>query len=151
MSEKARTIGQTSKETGVKVTTIRYYESVGLLTAPDRTSSGQRVYDKAAIERLRFIRHARELGFSVEAIAELIALQTDPDASCTHIDEIARHHLADVRRRLTQLEALEAELKRMVAACAGGRVAACSVLSSLSDHDQCLAHEHEKLDIVIGK
>ena len=134
----------------MKVTTIRYYETAGLLAEPDRTSSGQRVYDSEAVERLRFIRHARELGFSVEAIAELIALQTDPDASCTHIDEIARHHLADVRRRLTQLEALEAELKRMVAACAGGRVAACSVLSSLSYHEHCLSSEHVKRDFVVG-
>ena len=79
---KKRTIGVLSKEADVKVTTIRYYESIGLMSEPDRSYSGQRIYQKDDVERLNFIRHARELGFSVDAIHELIALQNQPDQDC---------------------------------------------------------------------
>merc|ERR1711974_519229 len=96
------------------VTTIRYYESTDLLPEPDRSESGQRLYDQNAVERLAFIRHARDLGFSVETVRELISLQVEPDRDCAVVDQIARRQLGEVRRRLTQLEALEAELKRMV-------------------------------------
>ncbi len=145
MAVKMRTIGRLSKQAGVKVTTIRYYESIGLMALPDRSPSGQRVYEDDAIERLSFIRHARELGFPVEAIRELIKLQTEPGNNCATVDGIARRHLADVRRRLSQLEALEGELKRMVTSCQGGKIAACTVLSSLGDHETCVTENHGKL------
>ncbi|MGB0906081.1 MAG: MerR family transcriptional regulator [Maricaulaceae bacterium] len=133
-----KTIGILSQESGVKVTTIRYYESIGLIREPDRTSSGQRIYDEAAVERLNFIRHARDLGFPIEAIRELIALQESPGTDCAKVDRIARSQLADVRRRLNQLEALEAELKNMISNCEGGEIANCKVLQTLSNHNQCL-------------
>jgi DNA-binding transcriptional MerR regulator len=133
-----RTIGVLSKQSGVKVTTIRYYESIGLIAEPDRSDSGQRIYDEGAIERLNFIHHTRDLGFPIEAIRDLIDLQEKPSNDCAVVDSIARRHLADVRERLSKLEALEAELKRMVSACEGGKIAACEVLSTLSNHDLCL-------------
>ena len=74
-------IGQLSKQTGVKVPTIRYYEQVGLLVSAGRTDGNQRRYDKEGLERLGFIRHARDLGFSIEAITALIDLQQHPDRS----------------------------------------------------------------------
>lgn len=139
-----RTIGVLSRQSGVKVTTIRYYETIGLIDEPDRTESGQRIYEEAAIERLNFIRHARDLGFPIESIRDLINLQERPGNDCASVDRIARHHLADVRHRLTQLEALEAELKRMLTACEGGVVASCAVLNTLGDHNNCL-EDHSKL------
>ncbi|MGJ8564042.1 MAG: MerR family transcriptional regulator [Alphaproteobacteria bacterium] len=143
-----KTIGVLSKECGVKVTTIRYYESIGLIREPDRTGSGQRIYDALAVERLNFIRHARDLGFPIDAIRELIDLQESPSMGCASVDRIARSQLADVRRRLNQLEALEAELKNMITMCKGGEIANCKVLQTLSNHDECLdvhgAHEEFK-------
>lgn len=150
MTPKSRTIGPLSRATNVKVTTIRYYESIGLLPEPDRSASGQRLYDDAAFDRLRFIRHARDLGFSVDAIRELIELQTDASEDCSHVDEIARRHLSEVRRRLGQLEALEGELERMLNMCEGGNVGECAILECLADHENCLADEHEKPEIALG-
>ncbi|WP_306253294.1 helix-turn-helix domain-containing protein [Parvularcula sp. IMCC14364] len=147
MAQKPDTIGALSKRSGVKVTTIRYYESIGLMREPDRSSSGQRIYGEDAVERLNFIRHTRELGFPVEAIRELIQLQTKPGEDCAIVDAIARRHLAAVRHRLSQLEALEGELKRMIVSCAGGEIGSCNVLACLSNHDDCLTDTHEKIDI----
>ena len=89
-------IGELSKRTKVKVPTIRYYEEMGLLAAPERTEGNQRRYDAAGLERLSFIRHARDLGFSIEAISSLIELQEHPDRSCQAATEIAVAQLADV-------------------------------------------------------
>jgi len=148
---KPMTIGGLSKAAGVKVTTIRYYESVGLMGEPERSASGQRHYDNEAVQRLSFIRHARDLGFPTESIRELIDLQAQPGEDCGHVDIIARKQLADVRQKLSQLEALEAELKRMISACEGGKISSCKVLESLSDHSQCLdAHDGKKLTAQIG-
>lgn len=144
---KQMTIGRLSKAAGVKVTTIRYYESIELMGDPDRSQSGQRLYGDEAIQRLSFIRHTRELGFPIEAIRDLIDLQAKPSNDCAVVDSIARRHLADVRERLSKLEALEAELKRMVSACEGGKIAVCEVLGTLSNHDLCL-DDHSKGDAV---
>lgn len=131
-------IGQLSRRAGVKVPTIRYYEEAGLMPAPDRTAGNQRRYDDHGLERLRFIRHARELGFSMEAIRSLIALQDHPDQSCREAGDIAQAQLAGVRAKLRQLQALEAELARIADGCSGDGVAGtCAVLSALSDHAQC--------------
>ncbi|MBB37186.1 MAG: MerR family transcriptional regulator [Hirschia sp.] len=145
------TIGRLSKEAGVKVTTIRYYESIDLMGEPDRSSSGQRLYGDEAVQRLSFIRHARDLGFPIDSIRELIDLQHKPGEDCAHVDVIARRQLAGVRQKLSQLEALEAELKRMVSACAGGSIATCKVLESLGDHAHCLdAHDAGLISTQIG-
>jgi len=137
-SMKPMTIGRLSNAAGVKVTTIRYYETVGLMGEPERSASGQRLYDDKAVKRLSFIRHARDLGFPTDSIRDLINLQAQPGEDCGHVDIIARRQLADVRQKLSQLEALEAELKRMISGCEGGSIATCKVLESLSDHRHCL-------------
>jgi Cu(I)-responsive transcriptional regulator len=134
-------IGELSRWTGVKVPTIRYYEQVGLMPAPPRTEGKQRRYGPAAVDRLNFIRHARELGFEVDAIRELLALSAQPDRSCAEVDQIARRHLAEVERRIGQLVALRAELQRMVDACGHGRVCDCRVIEILAGHGQC-GHDH---------
>ena len=131
-------IGELSRRTKVKVPTIRYYEDVGLLPAPDRTEGNQRRYDKSGLERLSFIRHARDLGFSIEAISSLLALQDYPDRSCAAATEITVAQLADVRVKIRRLRALEKELVRIEKGCDGDGVSEdCYVLTSLADHDLC--------------
>lgn len=134
-------IGEVARRTGVKVPTIRYYEGIGLLPAPARTEGNRRVYDEADLRRLAFIRHARELGFEVDAIRTLLSLQDQPDQSCAAADTIARARLAEVDRRLARLTALKAELQRMVDHCAAGRVSECRVIETLAD----TTHRHGPL------
>ena len=133
-------IGDADKASGVKVPTIRYYEQIGLLPAPPRTQGNRRHYDPADLQRLAFIRHARELGFGVEAIRTLLVLQDEPDQSCAAADKIARARLAEVEQRIGSLLALKQELGRMVEGCAHGKVAGCRVIEILADHGQCQHH-----------
>jgi DNA-binding transcriptional MerR regulator len=135
-------IGTLARQTGVKVPTIRYYESVGLLPAAPRTQSNRRLYGAEAVRRLRSIRHARELGFEVEAIRELLAMTAEPQASCARADSIARRHLAEVDRRIGQLMGLRTELQRMIDECDHGRVSDCRVIEVLADHSQCQHETH---------
>lgn len=143
---RATTIGGLAKASGVKVTTIRYYESIGLIDPPDRSDGGQRLYDKGAVERMNFIRHARDLGFSLEAIRELIDLSANIERSCAEIDEIARRHAADIRHRIKRLKALEREMERMIKSCSVNKVADCRVLAVLADHDLCAMPDHGRSD-----
>ncbi|AUH62959.1 MerR family transcriptional regulator [Paracoccus zhejiangensis] len=134
------TIGELSRRTGVKVPTIRYYEETGLMPPAERTEGNQRRYDRAGLEKLGFIRHARDLGFSIEAIAALIELQDHPDRSCQQANQMANAQLTDVRQRIARLRALEAELIRITEGCSGtGEAGDCYVLASLADHGACLA------------
>lgn len=134
-------IGSLSKQTGVKVPTIRYYEQIGLIDPPDRTEGNQRRYRKEALQRLGFIRHARELGFSIDSISALIELNNQPDRSCAEATRIAREQLTDVRERIASLVRLETELVRISDGCKGAGVASdCYVLASLADHGHCKAH-----------
>ncbi len=138
------TIGTLAKKTGTKVQTIRYYEEIGLMPEPGRTAGGQRRYGEAELDRLAFVRHARQLGFPLEAIRELLQLSDEPDRPCHEADEIARRQLKQVEQRMARLEALRTELKRMVKECGGGNTARCRVLEILRDHSECLT-EHEKI------
>ncbi|QFT44963.1 HTH-type transcriptional regulator ZntR [Roseivivax sp. THAF40] len=130
-------IGEMSRRTGVKVTTIRYYESRGLIPFPARTSGGQRRYDEAALERLAFLRHARELGFGLDDVAELMALAEHPEEDCAPAHEIARKQLAAVDRRMAILARLREELARLADADDDGNTAKCRVIQVLGDHRLC--------------
>ncbi len=135
-------IGDMFRRTKVKIPSIRYYEEMGLLSAPERTEGNQRRYDAAGMERLSFIKHARDLGFSLEAISELIDLQGHPDRSCKAATDIAAAQLSEVRAKIKRLRALEKELNRISKGCSGDGVSEhCYVLASLADHDLC-RHEH---------
>ncbi|MEO1018357.1 MAG: helix-turn-helix domain-containing protein [Pseudomonadota bacterium] len=134
-------IGVLAKRTGVKVPTIRYYEQVGLLAAPERSRGNQRRYSTDEAERLGFIKHARDLGFSIEAIGELIELNGHPNHPCTDADRIAREQLASVRGRIERLRRLEVELERISGSCDGEFAGECYVLQALSDHGLC-KNEH---------
>lgn len=136
------TIGALSAQTGVKIPTIRYYETIGLLPSPPRTDSNRRTYDVAAARRLRFIRHARELGFEVEAIRQLLTLADNPAQPCGEADALARAHLADIGSKIARLQALQAEVRSMVEQCAQGQVRTCHVIEVLADHSHCLHDRH---------
>ncbi|GFZ82222.1 MerR family transcriptional regulator [Elstera cyanobacteriorum] len=136
------TIGKLGEAAGVKVPTIRYYEQVGLLPPAERSTGNQRLYGKATLDRLRFIRHARDLGFPLEAIRDILSLSDQPEQSCAAADAIAKEQLIAVRARLARLQALEAELERMVAQCAHGTVAECRVIEVLSNHALCSHPDH---------
>ena len=144
MTDSAYSIGVLARETGSKVQTIRYYEQIGLMPEPIRSAGNQRRYGPAHRARLGFIRHARELGFSLDQVREMLALSDDPDRPCAEVDLIARDHLVAVEARIERLMALKRELQRMVHQCGQGRVGDCRVIEVLSDysHDHCLAEDH---------
>jgi len=133
----ALSIGKLATAADVKVPTIRFYEQIGLLPAPDRSESDRRLYGEPTVRRLMFIRHARQLGFSVDAIRALLALSDNPDRPCEEANALAAEQLADVEAKIAQLEALRSELRRMAAADCHGRAGDCRVIEVLSDHGLC--------------
>lgn len=145
MKNSQLSIGQLARETGCKVQTIRWYEEVGLMPTPARTPGNQRIYGREHADRLAFIRHARELGFPLEDVREMLAMSDQPGASCSAVDSVARRHLGQVRGRIERLKGLESELERMIEHCRGGKVAECRIIEVLSDHShaQCLSDEHD--------
>ncbi|MGJ8544469.1 MAG: MerR family transcriptional regulator [Sulfitobacter sp.] len=133
-------IGQLSKRTGVKIPTIRYYEQVGLIEAAERSEGNQRRYSAQGLSRLSFIRHSRDLGFSVEDIKGLIELSQHPEKPCADAHNIACAHLRDVQARIAKLRRLERELKR-ISKCDAEILANCAVIETLADHGLC-GEEH---------
>ena len=129
-------IGDLARKTGVKVPTIRYYEKMGLIGALERTQGNQRRYAQAGLQRLSFIRHSRELGFSIEDIRELLELSEHPEQSCGDAHGIAVRHLEDTRIRIKKLKRLEKELKRL-SNCDAISIHECAVIEALADHSLC--------------
>ena len=135
-------IGGLAERTGVKVETIRYYEQVGLLPPPERSDGNQRRYGRRHLERLAFIKHARDLGFSVDSIRTLLNLSDTPDMACDEAHRAAASHLSEVRAKIARLRSLESELKRIATSCSGGvPVRDCAIIEALADHSQC-GHAH---------
>lgn len=127
------TIGHLAKASRTKAVTIRYYERQGLLRSPPRSQGGYRQYNDADLDRLLFIRRSRHLGFSLESVRELLDLADRTDAPCTDVDARVAWQLDQVRERLEQLRALEKELERLSACCAGGGVIGdCRIIEALS-------------------
>jgi transcriptional regulator, MerR family len=125
-------IGDLARETETKAETIRYYERIGLLSAPARTSGNYRTYAEADIMRLSFIRRARALGFSVGQIRTLLELNHQKDQSCEQVDAIAREHLAEVDRKLAGLTALRAELLTLIEQCSLRSIRECRIIEALA-------------------
>ena len=130
-------IGQLSTKTGVKIPTIRYYEQMGLIENAGRSAGNQRRYDQAGLERLSFVRHARDLGLSIGDIRELVDLSHHPEQPCTHAHALAERHLLSVRARIDKLQKLEQELARISALPDDGQVGSCNVIQALADHSLC--------------
>lgn len=137
-------IGHLARQSGCKVQTVRYYESIGLMPPAIRTAGNQRRYRSEHIERLAFIRHGRELGFPLGAIRELLSLSDDPDRPCAEAHDVAQSHLGAVEQRIASLTALRDELKAMIERCNAGRTANCRVIEVLADHSHasCLNDSH---------
>lgn len=137
----ALTIGELSRQAQVKVPTIRYYEQIGLLSEPARTEGQQRRYGSDDVRRLNFIRHARELGFEVDAIRQLLNLASAPDRACGEVHDITKAHLDEVKSKIVRLTALRDELEAMIG-CDHRRISECRIIEVLADHGQCRHAQH---------
>lgn len=125
-------IGKLARAADTKAETIRYYERIGLLSAPPRTAGNYRDYSATHVRRLIFTRRARDLGFSIEQIRALLDLTDHKDQSCEAVDAIAREHLTEVRRKLSDLGALRRELESLIGQCRHGTIAECRILEALA-------------------
>ncbi|NIJ35144.1 MerR family transcriptional regulator [Sphingomonas oligoaromativorans] len=125
-------IGELGEATATKVETIRYYEQTGLLPPPERTSANYRRYGADHLARLSFIRRSRDLGFSIDQVRALLDLSDDRSRDCRTVDEIATDHLREVDRKIADLQALRAELSRLITSCEGGTTAECRILEALA-------------------
>lgn len=134
-------IGKLAQASNCKVATIRYYEDIGLLPEPYRTAGNQRQYRQQDLQRLRFIRHARELGFDIEAIKELLSLSASTDYGCHSADEIAIKQLQITRSKIARLQSLEKELVGMLDTCEHATDKPCQVLEVLANHELCMYHQ----------
>lgn len=132
MSVEPLSIGKLAKATGTKVETIRYYESVGLLAPPARTKGNYRAYSPQHLTRLSFIRRARALGFSIDQVQELLKLADQKDISCKAVDTIAREHLAEIDRKLRDLNTLRSELSSVIVQCGHGTISECRIIETLA-------------------
>ena len=128
------TIGQVAAAAAVNIQTIRYYERRGLFTAPRRTASGYRQYAQDAVTRLRFIKHAQVLGFSLKEIQELLALRVRNGAACDTVERKTRQKIELVERKMRDLERIKDTLEELAAACASRRPTDdCPILEALDD------------------
>jgi len=125
-------IGTLAKQSGVHIETIRYYERVGVLPKALRAANGRRIYGQQDVRRLAFIRHARDLGFELASVRAMLALKETPELSCKSASDLASAQLLAVESRLSRLNVLRDELKRMVRSCKNGRVMDCRVIDALS-------------------
>ena len=132
MANRRLTIGELARATGTTAETIRYYERIGLLPRPPRTEGNQRAYGEAELARLGFVRRARDLGFTLDQARRLLGLADDRDRPCDAVDAIAREHLAEVERRIADLDALRRELSSLITGCRRGVVAECRIVEALA-------------------
>lgn len=125
-------IGELARATSTKVETIRFYEKIGLLPAPARTGANYRAYNQNQLARLSFVRRARDLGFTLDQIRGLLALSDDRDQSCSAVDTVARQHVSEIDRKITDLRALRRELQEMLDQCSQETVSTCRIIESLA-------------------
>jgi len=126
-------IGELAKVTSTKIVTIRYYERIGLLPSPPRTSGNYRAYDREQVSQLRFIRKCRDLGFTLDQVRDLLRLSSRKEQDCTEVDRLAAAHLAAVQAKIADLKRLATELQRLNNCCqGGGRIADCRIIEALS-------------------
>ena len=126
-------IGEASRSSNIKIPTIRYYEKIGLLLPLPRSKGNRRGFSEPAVKRLKFIRHARKLGFDIAAIRTLLQLQDNPEQCCSKADTIARNRLADVEHRIRALFEMRKELKQMISECPLNQVSECRIIRKISD------------------
>ncbi|MDO8252059.1 MAG: Cu(I)-responsive transcriptional regulator [Rhodoferax sp.] len=126
-------IGQAASQSGVSAKMVRHYEALGLLPAVHRTDAGYRQYGDKQIHTLRFIRRARDLGFSMAEIAALLKLWQNQDRASADVKRIAQAHVADLARRIAEMEAMRQTLAQLADCCQGNARPDCPILSGLAD------------------
>lgn len=130
------TIGKLAKATGVNIETIRFYERMGLMPPPRRRESGYREYSGDDIRRLKFIRRAKDLGFSLKEIQQLLALRVDPHTTCEDVRKRAEAKIASVEEKIRELQRVKQALETLAASCVGrGPVGDCPILEALDAVD----------------
>lgn len=134
-------IGDLSERTGCPIETIRYYERAGVLRAPPRTASGRRVYGEAHVRQLAFARRARDLGFSLERVRQLMRLADQPEAARSGARAIALAHVEEVRLKIAELQRVAQQLDTILAECAATTGPDCPILTVLSEGTPPLDHE----------
>jgi MerR family transcriptional regulator, mercuric resistance operon regulatory protein len=125
------TRGALAAETGCHIETIRYYERIGMLPPPPRSEGGHRLYGPDLVSRLQFVRRARDLGFALEEIRELLGLIDGGNYTCAQIEGIALAHVEEIRRKIADLTRLKKTLAAMAAQCSGGEIPACPIVDAL--------------------
>jgi len=126
-------IGDVAKATGVTGKTIRYYEQIGLVDPAGRASNGYRVYDRGAVEILRFVKRARGLGFTLKEVGDLLALWSDDQREAGDVRRLAKQHLDTIETRIREFEALARTLEHLIDRCEGGDRPHCPILDDLAD------------------
>ena len=128
----ALTIGKVAKQAGVGIETIRFYEREGLIAEPPRRESGYRQYPLQTVDRVRFIKRAKELGFSLREIRELLSLRAKPSAGCADVLKRAKKKIDDIDERIRTLQAMRRALSKLMSECTGrGPVSECPILDAL--------------------
>jgi MerR family transcriptional regulator, copper efflux regulator len=125
-------IGRVADQSGVTAKTIRYYESIGLIEAPDRAANGYRQYDRRDVETLRFIQRARELGFSLADVGDLLALWRDKSRASADVKSMALRHVAEMEKRIADLDSLRRTLVDLTDRCHGDDRPDCPILEDLA-------------------
>lgn len=134
---KPLTIGQVASRAGVGVETVRFYEREGLLEEPRRKASGYRQFDETVIDRLRFIRRAKELGFTLKEIKELLSLKLDPSTTCAEVKKRAEHKIDDIDAKIDSLKRMKQALVKLAKTCSGrGETSDCPILEALDGEEE---------------
>jgi MerR family transcriptional regulator, copper efflux regulator len=130
------TIGRLAREAGVAIDTIRFYERQGLVPLPARSEAGYRLYPAAMVTRLRFIRRAKELGFSLKEIKELLAMRLDPLSTCAEVKNQAEGKIMEIEARIADLLRIKTALARLASVCRGrGPLDECPILSAMEERE----------------
>jgi len=134
---KPLTIGQVARRAGIGVETVRFYEREGLLESPERRPSGYRQFDEGIVARLRFIRRAKELGFTLHEIKELLSLKVDPLTTCADVKKRAEAKITDIEARIESLRRMKQALVKLTKACrARGTTSDCPILDALDGEEE---------------
>ncbi|MGC9270904.1 MerR family transcriptional regulator [Acidiphilium sp.] len=132
-ADPALPIGAVARRSGCSIETIRFYEKSGVLPRALRTEGGRRVYDRSDVARITFIRRARELGFSLDAVRDLLALADGRRDACEQVQSLAQHHLEEIIGKINDLTRMQTVLGALITRCAQGDDTACPLIAALSD------------------
>lgn len=130
-------IGEAARASGVSAKMLRHYEAIGLLPPARRTEAGYRLYGEQDVRLLQFIHRGRALGFSLEQVANLLALWQDKDRASADVRRLAAAHIDELERKIAELEAMKRTLQALAQSCHGDQRSDCPILDDLASHDPC--------------